>query len=305
MSEQVFISYRRDGGDAQAKLICSELTRRGYSVFFDYDSIQGGYFDSRIFSAIEGCCDFILVLPYGSLERCYNEGDWVRLEIRHALQCRKNIIPILMDGYSFPSYLPPDIDEVRRYNGLEFNMRYFDAMMDSIMDHMMSTAGETSSYTPQQSYSAPYSPEPVRPIQTIELVESRGLEIKNNIFGGDCRVVGIGSCTDKVIVIPKQYNGRPVTAIGNRAFQGKGRHTGIIMQEGITKIGKYAFFESDFVSITIPLSVKKIGNAAFVDTFHLKEVIYNGSRYDWYNIDRPLAMFFGKYLKDEPTTFLE
>lgn len=305
MSEQVFISYRRDGGDAQAKLICSELTRRGYSVFFDYDSIQGGYFDSRIFSAIEGCNDFILVLPYGSLERCCNEEDWVRLEIRHALQCRKNIIPILMDGYSFPSYLPPDIDEVRRYNGLEFNMRYFDAMMDSIMDHMMSTAGETSSYTPQQSYSAPYSPEPVRPIQTIELVESRGLEIKNNIFGGDCRVVGIGSCTDKVIVIPKQYNGRPVTAIGNRAFQGKGRHTGIIMQEGITKIGKYAFFESDFVSITIPLSVKKIGNAAFVDTFHLKEVIYNGSRYDWYNIDRPLAMFFGKYLKDEPTTFLE
>ena len=305
MSEQVFISYRRDGGDAQAKLICSELTRRGYSVFFDYDSIHGGFFDNRIFSAIEGCNDFILVLPYGSRERCCNEGDWVRLEIRHALQCRKNIIPILMDGYSFPSYLPPDIDEVRRYNGLEFNMRYFDAMMDSIMDHMMSTAGETSSYPPQQSYSAPYSPEPVRPIQTIELVESRGLEIKNNIFGGDCRVVGIGSCTDKVIVIPKQYNGRPVTAIGDRAFQGKGRHTGIIMQEGITKIGKYAFFESDFVSITIPLSVKKIGNAAFVDTFHLKEVIYNGSRYDWYNIDRPLAMFFGEYLKDEPTTFLE
>ena len=299
MSEQVFISYRRDGGDAQAKLICSELTRRGYSVFFDYDSIHGGFFDNRIFSAIEGCNDFILVLPYGSLERCYNEGDWVRLEIRHALQCRKNIIPILMDGYSFPNYLPPDIDEVRRYNGLEFSMRYFDAMMDSIVDHMISRPGVGSSYSSQPTYSGlPYSPGPVRPIQTNQLVESQGLEFSIGFFGGECSVSGIGSCNDEVIVIPKTYNGRAVTAIGKSAFAGKGRGK-IIMQEGITKIGKEAFYHSGFSSITIPRSVTQIEDGAFAD-WSVKEINYNGSRNDWERVNKPSNLYGGKFW-DRPT----
>ena len=47
MSEQIFISYRRDGGDVTAKLICEALKNRGFSVFYDFDSLLGGYFDSR------------------------------------------------------------------------------------------------------------------------------------------------------------------------------------------------------------------------------------------------------------------
>ena len=42
MSEQVFISYRREGGDIIAKLICESLKNNGYTVFYDYDSISGG-----------------------------------------------------------------------------------------------------------------------------------------------------------------------------------------------------------------------------------------------------------------------
>jgi len=43
MFEQIFISYRRDGGDVTAKLICEALKNRGFTVFYDYDSISGGY----------------------------------------------------------------------------------------------------------------------------------------------------------------------------------------------------------------------------------------------------------------------
>ena len=46
MSEQVFISYRRVGGDVTAKLICEALKNRGYTVFYDFDSLHGGHFDS-------------------------------------------------------------------------------------------------------------------------------------------------------------------------------------------------------------------------------------------------------------------
>lgn len=302
MSEQVFISYRREGGDAQAKLICSELTRRGFSVFFDYDSIQGGYFDNRIFSAIEGCNDFILVLPYGSLERCYNEGDWVRLEIRHALAHRKNIIPILMDGYSFPSYLPPDIDEVRRYNGLEFSMRYFDAMMDSIIDHMVSA--HNNSYQPQSSYSAaPYSPGPVRPIEDNRLRESLGLEFKVGLFGGEATVVGIGSCRDNEIVVPKFYNGKPVTTIGKQAFK-NGQGGKIILQAGITKICEEAFQNSRYDSIVIPETVTEIENWAFADCY-FKEINYNGSRNDWDRIKKAPNLYGGKFWDRPVFNFLK
>ena len=63
MAEQIFISYRREGGDVTAKLICEALKLKGYTVFYDFDSLHGGHFDERILDAIEGCDDFILVLP--------------------------------------------------------------------------------------------------------------------------------------------------------------------------------------------------------------------------------------------------
>ena len=106
MSDQVFISYRRDGGDTTAKLICEALKNNGYTVFFDYDSISGGFFDERILKSIEDCNDFILVLPKNALDRCVNEDDWVRAEISCALKHKKNIIPVMLPEFEFPANLP-------------------------------------------------------------------------------------------------------------------------------------------------------------------------------------------------------
>ena len=71
------------------KLICEALKNQGYTVFYDYDSLRGGYFDSRILNAIEGCSDFVLVLPKDGLERCVNQDDWVRQEIAYAVKKKK------------------------------------------------------------------------------------------------------------------------------------------------------------------------------------------------------------------------
>ena len=134
--EQIFISYRRSGGDVTAKLICESLKNRGYTVFFDYDALKGGPFDKRLLSAIEGCKDFLLVLPEGGLDRCEDEEDWVRLEIAHALKHKKNIIPVMLPGFAFPKKLPDDIDAVRFYNGVRFLMDYYDAVIDKIVEKL-------------------------------------------------------------------------------------------------------------------------------------------------------------------------
>lgn len=136
MNDQIFISYRRDGGDVTAKLICEALKNRGYTVFFDYDSLKGGVFDNRIFDAIDQCNDVILVLPPQALARCKNENDWVRQEIRHALQMRKNIIPVMMDKFEFPKKLPSDIQDVARYNGVRFHMDFFETVIDKIVEKL-------------------------------------------------------------------------------------------------------------------------------------------------------------------------
>ena len=57
MKYDIFISYRRDGGDTLAQLIYDRLTDRGYSVFLDIESLRSGKFNEKLFSVIDECRD--------------------------------------------------------------------------------------------------------------------------------------------------------------------------------------------------------------------------------------------------------
>ena len=85
MGYDVFISYRREGGAATARILRDRLTEMGYRVFFDLESLRSGYFNTALYSVIEECRDVIVVLSPDSLDRCVNDDDWVRLEVEHAL----------------------------------------------------------------------------------------------------------------------------------------------------------------------------------------------------------------------------
>ncbi|OPZ35883.1 MAG: hypothetical protein BWY98_00604 [Tenericutes bacterium ADurb.BinA155] len=69
---------------------------------------------------------------------------------------------------------------------------------------------------------------------------------------------------DPVIVIPSEYNGLPVTTIGDYAFKGFAALTSITIPDSVTSIGNYAFFGcTGLTSVTIPDSVTSIGWGAF------------------------------------------
>ena len=87
----IFISYRREAYDT-ANLIAEKLRNAGYSVFFDIDTLTSGKFNEQLINVISECKDFILVLPQNALDRCQNEGDWIRREVLCALQNDKNIV---------------------------------------------------------------------------------------------------------------------------------------------------------------------------------------------------------------------
>ncbi len=131
----VFISYRRNAASFPARAIFQDLRDHGYDVFMDVESIDNGQFDTIILKQIEARAHFLLVLAPGTVERCIEPGDWLRREIEHAIDHGRNIVPLLINGFSFKGsdkYLTGKLSELSRYNGIEVSHNYFDEAMDRL-----------------------------------------------------------------------------------------------------------------------------------------------------------------------------
>lgn len=139
MSYDIFISYRRNGGEYTAKILRDRLEDQGYQVFFDVESLRSGYFNTKLYSVIDECKDFLLILSPNALDRCEDPNDWVRLEVEHALAQEKNIIPIMLRGFEFPEHLPEILEPLRYLHGLEANSQFFDAFIQQLCTKFLIT----------------------------------------------------------------------------------------------------------------------------------------------------------------------
>ena len=114
MAYDIFISYRRDGGENLARDIKSELEKCNYSVFFDFNSLYGLDWVARIDEAIKESKVVIFVYSSGALDRCKNEEDMVRHELELAYDEHKIVIPVSVDkafkeDKGFPDACPTKI----------------------------------------------------------------------------------------------------------------------------------------------------------------------------------------------------
>ncbi len=141
----VFISYRRDGGYALARLLYEWLRKENISAFLDLEELRSGPFNEKLYSAIEDCQNFVLVLPARALDRCVNENDWLRLEIEHAIKNNKNIVPLMADGFSFPDELPDSLKSLPYYNGVPVTREYFDASMEKLISMLKNVCPKNAS----------------------------------------------------------------------------------------------------------------------------------------------------------------
>lgn len=137
----IFISYRRDGGEQSAKTIYDRLKDKGYKTFYDVETLRSGEFNKKLYSVIEECKDVVVILSPNALERCNDENDWVRLEIAHAFSTNKNVIPILLRGFTFPENLPEDIAKIQYQNGIQSSVEFFDAFLIKLYSFLKSKPG--------------------------------------------------------------------------------------------------------------------------------------------------------------------
>lgn len=96
------------------------------------------------------------------------------------------------------------------------------------------------------------------------LQPTEGLIFKLNSGGTGYVLSGKGTATTTEIVIPSQYNNKPVTRIGGYAFRYCRGLTSITIPDSVTSIGYAAFGGCRVLtSVTIPESVTSIANGAF------------------------------------------
>lgn len=133
MAFDIFISYRRVGGDTSAKLIQQILIHEGYHPFLDAEDMHFGMVHEQISAALDECEHFILICTPHALDLCQSEGDLVRQEILEALKQKKNIIPFMTTGFEYPEKLPMDIADIRDCHGVLFDLEHFDLFRQDLL----------------------------------------------------------------------------------------------------------------------------------------------------------------------------
>jgi len=130
-----------------------------------------------------------------------------------------------------------------------------------------------------------------------DLKPSEGFEFESN-GDGTCTIVGIGTCTDKDIVIPdKSPDGDTVTLIGEYAFYSLENVDSITLVNYNYEIDKYAFQYGEFLTINIIGGSPVIKRSAFSSCEDLISISFSDC-----NIQADEYAFYGCG-KDADVTF--
>jgi tetratricopeptide (TPR) repeat protein len=147
IEKTVFLSYRRTNV-AWALAIYQNLKHEGFDVFFDFQGIASGDFETVILESIRARAHFLVLLTPSALERCGEPGDWLRREIETALETKRNIVPLMFEGFEFGSpaiapHLAGRLADLKRYNALSVPAEYFLEAMGRLRERHLNVSLDT------------------------------------------------------------------------------------------------------------------------------------------------------------------
>jgi hypothetical protein len=143
----IFLNYRRDDSAAYALLLESRLKERfpDAKVFMDLDSIRAGRdFIEAIRDALDSCAvlvaligrQWVTIADEEGRRRLDNPDDWVRSEIRTALESEVLVIPVLVDRAKplRQQELPGELHKLARLNAFELSYDRFQYDAGRLLD---------------------------------------------------------------------------------------------------------------------------------------------------------------------------
>jgi hypothetical protein len=141
IEKTVFVSYRRTNAP-WALAIYQYLNHHGYDAFIDFQGIASGGFEQVILENIRARAHFLVLLTPSALEHCGDPKDWLRRKIETALESRRNVVPVLLDGFDFEaplnaSRLRGQLSALKDYNALRVYAEYFAAAMDMVREYYL------------------------------------------------------------------------------------------------------------------------------------------------------------------------
>ena len=136
IEKTVFIAYRRTNAP-WALAIFNNLSNNGYDVFFDFNGIASGDFESVILGNIKARAHFLVLLTPSALERANQPGDWLRREIETALDSKRNIVSLMLEGFDFgtpaiANQLTGKLATLKHYEALGVPADYFMEAMERL-----------------------------------------------------------------------------------------------------------------------------------------------------------------------------
>jgi tetratricopeptide (TPR) repeat protein len=184
--KSVFISYRRTNFP-WALAVFQNLQYYGFDVFLDFSGITSGDFEQIILGNIAARAHFLVLLTPSALEGCDKPGDWLRREIEAALEYKRNIVPLLLEGFSFASpsianQLTGTLEALKSYSGPSIPPEYFQEAMARLREkflnvplsavlHPKSLAAENTAKEQKAAAGA------ALPVQVEELTAQRLVEL--------------------------------------------------------------------------------------------------------------------------------
>ena len=140
-------------------------------------------------------------------------------------------------------------------------------------DDPADSADDTSSEAAEDSAADTQSAdESAADVNTADESVPKGLKYKAD-NDGNITITGFKSKA-KSLTIPAEIDGKPVTAIGEAAFQENTTLEKIVIPEGVESIGDMAFYDCENLSdITIPSTVQDFGMMAFIESAWLNNKV--------------------------------
>lgn len=144
---QVFISYRRKDGAELATSVCLALEKRGFEAFMDVKNLRSGEFKKELHKDIEEAEDFVIVLTPSVLDyRQDGAEDWLRDELTHASQNKKNVIPVAAPGFQWPKpdQWPPDLSKLSGLQSVNYYHDQSEGSIDKLVQLLRARPRKTS-----------------------------------------------------------------------------------------------------------------------------------------------------------------